>query len=90
MKIKSEIQVVLTTEEREELYKAGRIITGLISIMANCKDVTELRCWDIDHDYKSYKFGLLADIVHLLDDIYYSEEVGINNNEEEIYSGDKH
>lgn len=85
---KSEIQVVLTTEEREVLHNAGRIVKDLITIMVNCKDVTELRCWDTDHDYKSYKFGLLSDILHLMNDIYYSEEVGINN-EEEMYSGDK-
>ena len=84
MKVKSEIQIVLTPEEKEELWKAGRVIYSLLSIMANCKDVTELRCWDTGHDYKSYRFGLLKDIVSLMDDIYYSEEFGINSEEGNI------
>ena len=81
---KTEIQVTLDVNEQKTVHDMLQLLGHLNIIASGAEDPVSFRCWDIDHDYKSYDMETLALLTQLVNDIYYAAEIGFNS-KGEIY-----
>lgn len=76
---KTEIQVTLDNNEQDTVHKMLQLLGTLNIIAMGANDPVSFRCWDLDHDYKSYDMETLSLLTQLVNDIYYAAEIGFNS-----------